>query len=950
MDVTSPLLNWIAASPNGSTLQFAAGACYRIEGTLEFRARSGLTLDGNGATFRSFNAPEPQRSIWRVIDSSGITFRNMTIRGSYPNGGTHDVSMQNAHAIDVRGTSVEIVNVTASDMAGDCVYLGLGYSSAQTRSTGSVHDVNCSRTGRNGVSVTAGDDIRIERVTTNQIGFVAFDIEPNKIAGFGSKRVVVTNNTIGSYYLYAWAVIDNADVSDQSFTNNTIVASKGLRIAAPDYNGYRPARLTVAGNTAQYATGSGAMEMEGLDGLTITSNVVPLTGGTMATISGSCTVNVSGNTYTGGSTEAQITSTPTSCAPPPAPTINSFSPTSGAIGTAVTLTGSALTGASKVTFNGVSASFAVDSDSKITTSVPSGATSGKIAVVTPAGTTTSASSFTVTTSPLATSCAKGQFQASYYAGSTLTGMPVLTRCEAGIDYDWGSGSPSLKVPTNDFSARWTGTFDFPAGQTTFEALADDGLRVWVDGYLLIDAWLDQPKTLYTARRSLAAGKHEVKVEYYENAGLAVAELDWNPTTSSCPSGRFAGEYFATRDLSGPVVSSSCDVGIDYNWGSGSPASVVPPDDFSARWTGAFEFEAGTTTFSVTADDGFRLWVDGVLLVDAWIDQPATTYTTARKLSAGEHVLKIEYYENGGQAVAKLSWGTETGSAEPAPVTCPDAYRVDYFANLAVGGQPVLSRCEQSIEHDWASGGPGTPVPSDNFSARWSGTFTFPAGNATFNAVSDDGVRVWVDGTLLIDAWNDHAATSYTATRSLTAGSHDVRMEYYENGGQAVAKLSWIADSTSSATTTSTPDSTTDSTTISATTPAADVPSSCESNSFLAKYFANESLDGDPALARCESGVGGEWGSEGPGAPIPVDGFSAHWEGTVEFDGGKTVFTVTADDGIRLWVDDDLLVDAWKTQPATTYAAVTNLRKGDHRVVVEYYEADGEAVALVSWSR
>ena len=69
-DVTAQLLTWIASTPNGSTLQFAPGACYRIEGTLEMRGRSGLTFDGNGATFRSFNAPEAERSIWRVIDST----------------------------------------------------------------------------------------------------------------------------------------------------------------------------------------------------------------------------------------------------------------------------------------------------------------------------------------------------------------------------------------------------------------------------------------------------------------------------------------------------------------------------------------------------------------------------------------------------------------------------------------------------------------------------------------------------------------------------------------------------------------------------------------------------------------------------------------------------------------------------------------------------------------
>jgi hypothetical protein len=82
------------------------------------------------------------------------------------------------------------------------------------------------------------------------------------------------------------------------------------------------------------------------------------------------------------------------------------------------------------------------------------------------------------------------------------------------------------------------------------------------------------------------------------------------------------------------------------------------------------------------------------------------------------------------------------------------------------------------------------VNADGFSVRWSGSFTFTAGSHLFTTTADDGVRVFVDGTSLIDQWHDQGATTYTASRTLTAGAHIVRMEFYENGGGALARLSW----------------------------------------------------------------------------------------------------------------------------------------------------------------
>jgi len=307
-DVTAALLSWFRSVPNGTTLLFGAGRCYRIEGTLEIRGRTGLVFDGNGSTFRSTTAPADQRAVWRAIDSTGLVFRNMTITGSYASGGTFTASLQHAHGIDLRGTSAQVSAVSISDVAGDCVYFGLGYSAA-IRSSGAVTGSTCRRTGRNGIAVSAGDDIRITGNRLDAIGLNATDIEPNQGAGWGSRRVVVDSNTIGRYKLYAYALVLNAPLSEQSFTGNRI-QGQGLRIGLvdPGRTSYRAAGVTISGNVSDTAQWAPAVEATSIDGLTIASNAVPMSGGTMATVTDSCRVSVSGNSYPGGTAQVAVSS------------------------------------------------------------------------------------------------------------------------------------------------------------------------------------------------------------------------------------------------------------------------------------------------------------------------------------------------------------------------------------------------------------------------------------------------------------------------------------------------------------------------------------------------------------------------------------------------------------------------------------------------------------------
>ncbi|PYM24538.1 MAG: hypothetical protein DMD78_08645 [Candidatus Rokuibacteriota bacterium] len=136
-----------------------------------------------------------------------------------------------------------------------------------------------------------------------------------------------------------------------------------------------------------------------------------------------------------------------------------------------------------------------------------------------------------------------------------------------------------------------------------------------------------------------------------------------PGTSACATGQFFAEYFSNIALTPPATRTACESTINNNYGAGGPTGL-PTDNFSARWTGRFPFAAGNVTFTARADDGVRVFLDGAVIIDQWHDQAATTYTATRTVTAGEHEVRVEYYERGGDAVVQVSWAGNT--AAPAP--------------------------------------------------------------------------------------------------------------------------------------------------------------------------------------------------------------------------------------------------------------------------------------------
>jgi hypothetical protein len=118
------------------------------------------------------------------------------------------------------------------------------------------------------------------------------------------------------------------------------------------------------------------------------------------------------------------------------------------------------------------------------------------------------------------------WSAEYFDNGNVNGLPVLTRTDAAVDFNWGSGSPAPALPENHFSVRWTSRREFEAGSYRFRVRADDAIRLYVDKNLVIDAWELSEIRWLGATVSLEEGKHTITLEYGERIGSARVYLTW----------------------------------------------------------------------------------------------------------------------------------------------------------------------------------------------------------------------------------------------------------------------------------------------------------------------------------------------------------------------------------------------------------------------------------------
>jgi len=370
----------------------------------------------------------------------------------------------------------------------------------------------------------------------------------------------------------------------------------------------------------------------------------------------------------------------------------------------------------------------------------------------------------------------------YYTGENY-GDFVLTRIDPQIDFGWGDTAPDEAVGGNNFSVRWTGEVSAQFTETyTFYTVTDDGLRLWVDGKMIIDNWTLHGDTEDKGNIDLVAGQsYSIVLEYFENTSGATARLIWEsphtakqvipksllwlPIKARNPNpSNGAADVRQTPSL----VWSAGELAVSHEVYFGADADAVKnagtgsPEYKGARDLGSESYEPGQLEWNTT----YYWRVDEVN--DANPDSPwkgnVWSFTTANFLIIDDFELYNDINEDEpGSNRIYLAW--LDGLDEPS--------------NGSLVGYDNPPFAEQTIVH---SGNQSMPLAYDNAVGKSEATLTLTS-NRDWTVKGVDTLAIWYIG----DAANA-AETMYVVLNGTAAVTND-----NPDAAQAAAWTEWNID-------------------------------------------------------------------------------------------------------------------------------------------------------------
>ncbi|HWD92599.1 MAG TPA: PA14 domain-containing protein [Verrucomicrobiae bacterium] len=322
----------------------------------------------------------------------------------------------------------------------------------------------------------------------------------------------------------------------------------------------------------------------------------------------------------------------------------------------------------------------------------------------------------------------------------------------------------------------------------------------LNGFFTYDRKVTKP-ILARTRAAIASPSGQYSFTTVVPSSQSSGQL-WSYTTSTPPANWYATDFsasgwssgrggFGTAGTPGAVIGTTWNTADIWLRRTFNPGSLTTQQISNLVW-------------NIHHDEDAEVYLNGVLALSAagytssYGHLPFSDAAKAALLLNANNTLAVHCHQTTGGQYIDVGLDDETVLMPPPQVTPPPAWVENgtglhgaYFSDTVLGNL-ALERTDPFINFNWGLSSPAAGVSSNQFSIRWTG-FIQPRYSEvyTFHLTTDDGCRLWVNGQLLIDKWRDDSGTEVSGSLALTGGQrYDIRVEYYENGGFASAKLEW----------------------------------------------------------------------------------------------------------------------------------------------------------------
>ncbi len=358
---------------------------------------------------------------------------------------------------------------------------------------------------------------------------------------------------------------------------------------------------------------------------------------------------------------------------------------------------------------------------------------------------------------------------------------LMRRMDSEIMFNWGTWSPEPIIPIDDFTTRWTGSFQATENWVyAFRTRTDDGVRLYINGNIIIDRWVNQAPTINIANINLENGKiYDVVMEYYERWGGAVAELDWQ------------------KPSDGTFVSLNSTIIFDTLCSDPfPPTDIFLSDEFvldgSIAWNlvGTFTTEDQSVIDTHTYNFSNGLWDNDntafIINNDSLIMNENVDFNIQTSYS-----IRVRSTDFGWEFTEKIFLIQVIPSGSENPWFCGNYY--NWTANNPFQESNILlKRIDSAINFNWGLWSPDPIIPNDVFTVRW--VWYIESDESwihQFRTNSDDGARVFIDGQNIINQWKNQAPTFSFWSYTMQAGvRYRIVVEYYEAFWWAVMEFGW----------------------------------------------------------------------------------------------------------------------------------------------------------------